>query len=80
MAQAKSPALIYAEAHSLCHDISHCNPKEHIVNKCNSCKRYAAHLQLHYNQEKFKDGLYSYFSDPETTCVQKNYQYYRPIK
>lgn len=53
----KSPALIYAETHSLNHDISHCNPLENASDKCHSCKRYAAHLQLGLQPEKFEHSL-----------------------
>lgn len=80
MAQTKSPALIYAETHSFSHDISHCNPLDNIANQCYSCKRWAAHLQLGLQPERFKDGLYSYFSEPLLSCINKDYKYHIPIQ
>lgn len=80
MTQTKSPALIYAETHSFSHDISHCNPLDNLVKQCYSCKRWAAHLQLGLQPEKFKDGLYSYFSDPQKDCVLNNFSLYKQLK
>ena len=80
MTQTKSPALIYAETHSFSHDISHCNPREDMTDKCHSCKRLAAHLQLDLQPERFKDGLYSYFSEPLLSCINKDYQHYSRLK
>ena len=80
MPQTKSPALIYAETHSFSHDISHCNPLENASDKCHSCKRYAAHLQLSLQPERFKDGHFSYFSEPLRSCINKDHQHYIPVK
>ena len=79
MDQTKLPALVYAETHSFSHDISHCNPIENASDKCYSCKRYAAHLQLGLQQGRFEDGLFSYFSEPLRSCINKDHQYYLPI-
>lgn len=78
--QIKSPALIYAETHSFSHDISHCNPLEDMTDKCHSCFRWAAHLQLGLQPERFEDGLYSYFSEPLLSCINKDYKLYSPIQ
>lgn len=71
----KSEALIYAEEYSFDHDISHCNPVEKTEN-CYSCKRYAAHLQIGIDEERFRDGLYSYFSEPQSSCIDKDYKHF----
>ena len=79
MDQTKLPALVYAETHSFSHDISHCNPLENETENCHSCKRYAAHLQLGLHPEKFEHSLFSYFSDPFRSCINKDHKYYIPI-
>ena len=56
------------------HDISHCNLDT--CEKIDTCARYIAHLELKHNYDKFKDGLYSYFSNPEKSCIQQEYKYY----
>jgi hypothetical protein len=72
MTQTKSKALLYAESHSFSHDISHCKPDQ-LTDKCYECKRYAAHLQLSLD-DRLKDGHYSYFSEPQLSCIDKNYK------
>lgn len=76
MTYTKSPALVYVETHSFSHDIAHCSPEKDETEKCHSCKRYSAHLQLNLYKDKFKDGLYSYLSEPLLSCINKDYQYY----
>jgi hypothetical protein len=80
MTQTKSKALVYAEEVYFSHDISHCNPDQ-ITGKCYECKRYAAHLQLtmQANQDRFRDGLYSYFSAPNESCIEKDFKLFSQL-
>ena len=78
MEDTPSPALLYAESASFSHDISHCNP-DIKTEKCYECLRYAADLQLGLYEDKFKDGLYSYFSEPIKSCQEKEYQHFIQI-
>lgn len=71
-------AVKLAQTQYINHDISHCNVEE-IQMKCTSCIRYIAHLQLSEQHEKFRDGLYSYFSDPLESCIEKDFKYYTKI-
>jgi hypothetical protein len=77
--KAKLKAVEIARTKYVNHDISHCNIEE-LQFKCTTCRRYIAHLQISEQYEKFKDRLYSYFSDPLEECVEKNYQYYSDIE
>lgn len=72
-------AVKIAQHQYINHDISHCNIEE-VQLKCTTCRRYIAHLQIEEQYEKFKDGLYSYFSTPFESCIEKNYQYYSDIE
>lgn len=76
--KAKLKVTELAQTKSIIHDISHCNP-EKLQLKCTSCLRYIAHLQLSEQSDKFRDGLYSYFSNPLQSCIEKDYKYYTKI-
>lgn len=78
MTTTQSQALINAETQSFSHDISHCNP-DNKHNACYECLRYAAHLQLQIYQEKFYDGLYSYLSEPQASCLDKDHKMFVPL-
>jgi len=75
MEETETDALIYANTHRFSHDISHCNPEEVDI-KCGSCKRYAAHLQVYYNQDKFAGNRFAYLSHPKEECMNNNYEYF----
>lgn len=77
--KAKLKAVRMAQVEQMNHDISHCNPEE-LQLKCTTCVRHIAHLQVSEQYERFKDGLYSYFSTPFESCIQKDYQYFVNIK
>ena len=60
------------------HDISHCN-----LSKCKykfNCARYIAFVDLIADKkvEKYKDNLFSYFSDPTNSCLKKDYKFFVP--
>lgn len=73
-------SMILAKRHSFSHDISHCNPKN-TEPRCHYCKRYIAHVQLkdENNAELYCNGLYSYLSEPQVSCLDKDYKMFVPL-
>lgn len=73
-------SMILVKRYSFSHDISHCNPTNADA-KCHACKRYIAHIQLRdmNNYDKFRDGLYSYLSEPQTSCIDKDFKMFVSI-
>lgn len=68
-------SFVLAKNYNFSHDITHCNPSA-LDNQCITCKRYIAHIQLQDpdNEEKYRDGLYSYLSEPIISCKKKEYK------
>lgn len=79
MEDTPSKALLYAESRNINHDITHCEP-DVLADKCYECFRYAAHLHINYNQERFKSGRFSYLSNPEKDCQKKEFASYLELK